>query len=238
MATEQTPERTPQPVVVGVDPKELVQLVAATVAEALKGFNFGGQRQQQIDYDQLGQSIGANVASGIAATQRRKVSFGEYIARPHSYAHPTPESMSIKLKRSCFQNGVMLAEASLSDKEVLLLNEITHSGRYLDRFVEVAFNVNGATEEIDVRFSNATPDQRFMLREHIDYSPKRHGSPFEAMLEEIVREQKLEREEVEIEKDARAAVRAKRPGQGHIGGSKAYQEAVARREAKALGEGV
>jgi len=242
---------TPQ--VAMIDPKELVTLVASTVAEVLKPLldKIGSNNT-----DLISQKIGEGVAAGIASTQRRKVSFGEYIAKPHS---PNRQDLSIKLHRVCMQNGFYLADSLLTDNEIYLLNKITHSGRYCDRFVEVAVLVDGAESQVDIRFPNATADQRFALREHVDYSPRRHRTVFQAMLEQIVDEQDQERAEKEVDEEMRNQVRAiarerlnrqatsneneakplplnaepgTRPGQGHIGGSKNFREAQERAAAK------
>jgi hypothetical protein len=239
------PEKEFQPVVMGIDPRELTVLVASIVGEALKPILEKIGAAGKVDHELLGQSIGRNVASGIASTQRRKVSIGEYLAKPHS---PNRKDISVKLTRVCCQNGFYLSEAVLTDEEILLFNALTHSGRYCDRFVEVAVIVNGADTEVDLRFPNATADQRFALREHVEYSPRRHRSVLQAMLEMIVEEQKLERSEKEVEDAMRAEVREiarerlnrnKRqeelntaPAQGHIGRNKAYLEAKAKADAK------
>jgi len=251
----QATEKEYQPVVMGIDPAELVKLVSVVVGQTLapvfEKLNPLLERLStpSLDADRLGAVIGQNVANGIASTQRRKVSIGEYLAKPHS---PNRKDINAKLKRVCMQNGFYLSESVLTDNEIYLLNEITHSGRYCDRFVEVAVLFEEGNQQVDIRFSNATADQRFALREHVEYSPRRHGSVFEALLEMIVEDQKLERSEREVESAMKDEVRAiarerlerqrsgetpqepekVRAAQGHVGQSKAYLEAKARAEAK------
>lgn len=201
---EAAEERAPQPVVAGIDTKELVALVAATVGEVLKPF-LEKLSRTGIDTEQLGASIGRNVASGIAQTQRRKVTFGEYIAKPHS---PNRQTITLKLSRPTFQNGFWLSDATLTDDEISMLNSITHGGRYCDRFVEVGIGVNGMDQELHITFPNATADDRIRFRDHIHFDPRKHKTPFEAMLMEVLAVQAEEREERDVEAEMRREVSA------------------------------
>lgn len=206
MANEQQDSAapTPQPIVAGIDPKELVALVASTVGEVLKPF-LAKLGTAGVDTEALGASIGRNVASGIASTQRRKVTFGEYIAKPHS---PNRQNIALKLTRPTFQNGFWLSDSVLTDDEIAMLNTISHSGRYCDRFVEIGIGVNGIDQELHINFPNATADDRIRFRDHIHFDPRKHKTPFEAMLMEVLAAQASEREEHEVEMEMRKEVQA------------------------------
>lgn len=135
----------------------------------------------------LGKAIGEAVAAGIAATTRRKVSAGEYAARPGNPFNPR----RVRLKRECYQNGIRLTTTSLSDKEIELLNKITHSGRYINRLVAVLVSENeGAEEEVDIRWNNKTRDQQIQFKGEV--------KNFESLLEQVVAAQK---EEDQLEHD-------------------------------------
>ena len=192
------------PLIPNLSPDDLVKLVAATVAETLKGLNVGQQ-----DQTALGQTIGESVAAGIAKTQRQKVTIGEYLARPHSQIRPTAASMAVTLSRPTYDNGFPLLNNSLTAEETTLLNSLSHSGRYLDRYVEVIVAIEGAESELHLRYPNATSDQRQNLATKYSFDPKRHRTPFQAMLESVAAEQALERENEALEAEMREQVKAK-----------------------------
>jgi hypothetical protein len=70
------------------------------------------------------------------------------------------------LTRKCFQNGIVMNEAQMTNKEIDLLNAIDRSGRYINRLVEVIIGEDGGEEVIYLRYRNKTEDQRNALREH------------------------------------------------------------------------
>lgn len=206
---------------------ELITAIAAAVAQALKG------SQQTFSMEELGQVIGTSVANGIARTTRRKVTIGEYLQRGHSPFHPKPLAETPTLKYPSFQNGAWMNPATLHDEEINLLNQITHSGVYIDRRVTVVFSDFPGDERIDIRWADGTPDQRLAIM--------RYFSNFEQCLKMIVAaqvEERLEREAKEsYEREAIAAYRARQeeaPKGKVFFGTKATREArerVAREEA-------
>lgn len=161
-----------------------------------------------------GAELGAAIAQGIAGATPRKVSFGEYARRPDPMYHPMGKA-GPQMKRAYFQNGRKLEYASTHDKEIEQLNRITHSGRYIDRLVEVVVFQDGADDTIDIRFSNATADMQIEL--------KGHCRNFLDMLTQIVDAQEMEDLEAEERKSTSTPGRVSVPKQ--FGNSKATQAA-------------
>lgn len=162
----------------------------------------------------LGQAIGNAVAAGMAQNAPpRKVSFGEYQRRGGiNQYHPDPK-VKLKFDRDYFQNGHQIQFANTYDREVELLNQITHPGRYINRLVEVVIIQNGSEEAVDIRYSNKR-DKAFEL--------KGYCRNLTDMLEQIVAAQKEEREGMEDEKaDRQERARARRG----FGEGKATREA-------------
>lgn len=164
----------------------------------------------QVNLQDLGQVMGDAVARGIAANTRRKITFGEYVARGgNSPFHPDPQK-KVKLTRVCFQNGHMIEHGTAFDRELELLNKITHSGRYIDRLVEVVVAQDGSEETVDIRFSN---------KSQFAFELKGRAKDFTAMLEQIVAAQAEERREQEEFQASRTASRR------HFGDNKASRDA-------------
>ena len=97
--------------------------------------------------------LGAAIAAGISQSQPpRKMTIGEYVRRGKiNQYHPDPK-VRLKFDREYYQNGRLIEFATTFDREVELLNQITHSGRYIDRLVEVVVIQNGSEEAVDIRF--------------------------------------------------------------------------------------
>lgn len=162
-----------------------------------------------------GAELGAAIAQGIASATPRKVSFGEYARRPDPVYHP--KGKTVAMKRPYYQNGSKLEYATTHDKEIEMLNRITHSGRYIERLVEVVVYQDGADDVVDIRFSNKTPDMQIEL--------KGHCRNLLDMLTQIVDAQEMEDLEEEERKSTSKPGRVSVPRQ--FGGSKATQAAYA-----------
>ncbi len=152
---------------------------------------------QNINLADFGIVIGEAVAKGIAANTRRKVTFGEY--DPRTFVQPD-KRLTLKLKRNCYQNSGMLQPSQLSNEEIGLLNRITHSGRYIDRIIEVIVNADSSEETVDIRYNNKTMEQRFEI--------KGRFKNFADMLKQIVDVQEMEDLEETERLATKAAVRA------------------------------
>lgn len=149
----------------------------------------------------LGQVIGDAVAQGMAASApRRKVSIGEY--DPKTACQPD-KTKTIKLTRVCFQNGAFIHAHVLYNDEIELLNGLTHSGRYIDRLVEVVLVPNGAEDEVHINYNNKTNDQRNKVVTKVNSVGE--VSVFAAILRALSREQNAERLADETNNNARAA---------------------------------
>jgi hypothetical protein len=175
-----------------------------------------------VDLTQLGSVIGNAVASGMAASAPpRRMTIGEYVRRGGiNQYHPDP-NVKVKFDREYYQNGHLIQMSTSYDREVELLNRITHSGRYIDRLVEVVVVQNGSEEAVDIRFSNKR-DKAFEL--------KGRARNFIDILEQIVAAQDIEREDMDDEKADRAERKAQRHARatgtaGTFGKSKATREA-------------
>lgn len=142
------------------------------------------------DLERLGQVIGDSVAAGQARNlPPRKVTNGQYGLR--NAWHPKGEK-SLELERGCYQNGCMMREENMTNEEISLLNAITHSGRYLDRVIEVVIMPNGSEDEVHLRYNNKTFDQKMAFANAI----KGGGLPY--MLKTIVAAQVEERRIAEL----------------------------------------
>lgn len=102
--------------------------------------------------------LGKSIGDAINAGQRRQQPFGAY--DPKSSYHPDKTKVP-PLKHETFQNGARCNPTTLNDAEIVLLNRITHSGRYIDRLVEVIFDdASPGQETIYINYNNKTVDQR------------------------------------------------------------------------------
>lgn len=182
---------TPSDNLVIVDTNSLAATIATAVAQAMAAAQAGNADSMA--------AIGKAVADGIAANTRRKITFGEYEAMgPRNVYHPKSKAETPQLKRNVWQNDSMLQHSTLFDREVVLFNRITHSGRYCDRKVEVICT----EDDIYIRYNNKTADQRFEL--------KNHFRSMEELLTIIVTEQEREDKETKELEDERLADRRKR----------------------------
>lgn len=216
MATEKnpTPPATPDNLIM-VDANVLATTIANAVAQAMAAQTVA-QAGNQAD---LGTTIGAAVAQGIAQTTRRKVTNGEYQQLgPRNSYHPKSKAETPTLKRQAWQNDTMLQDSTLYDREIELLNRITHSGRYMDRKVEVIFT----EDDIYIRYNNRTSDQRFEL--------KNHFRSLLELLENVVKVQEQEDKDAKetaefqlAEKQTREAAKER-----HFGRGQATKDAVAK----------
>jgi hypothetical protein len=148
----------------------------------------------------------ANAMQAVAGP--KKVTFGEYVKRP-SIGHPLGPK-GPKLTRECYHNGFRVEYATATDEQIELLNKIDRAGRYFDRKLEVVYREDDNT--IDIRWACATADQRFAMTAYF--------RSFEEMLAKIVAANEAE-DSAEFE-----APPVKRP----FGNTKAYREAVAKRQ--------
>lgn len=154
--------------------------------------------------------LSEGIAAGIAKQTRKKVSFGEY--DPKSNFHPD-KAKAVKFKHRFYQNGVLIDWNTCFDAEIELLNRITHSGRYIDRKVEVAFIEDGPDTMVDIRYHNKTQDMRSDLKSEV--------RSLLDMLKQIVAAQEAEDQDEENDRLERATRPARRP----FGDSKASREA-------------
>ena len=108
------------------------------------------------------EALGKSIGEGIAKTQQRKQPFGLY--DPKSSYHPN-KAKTPKLKRDFYQNGYRANPITLLDEEIHLLNRITHSGRYLNRVVEVRVDDSSAEEVVHINYINKGIEQRLQNKQ-------------------------------------------------------------------------
>src|ERR1035437_3587304 len=174
-----------------VSKADLTQMIADAVSAA---------QSNQPNFAQMGEAIGAAVSVGMAKATRKRKSYGEYIRTPHSTTHPDPAFPNGPvLRRETLINGWRAQTDMLHDREIDLLNRLTHSGRYLNRLVEVLVQLNGPEEDVQIRWNTKTTDQRF--------DAARHWTDLEAMLDKIVTVQVEEDAEEALLKDEKQARR-------------------------------
>jgi hypothetical protein len=168
---------------------------APAIPEGLAG---AGLSLQQLAY--VGKIMGDAVAAGIAKNQpKRKKTFGEYDPKT---AFQPDRRKTLKLNRPAFQNGAWINPVNLFNHEIDALNKITHSGRYIDRLVEVVLVANGADDEVHLRYNNKTMAQRL--------ENKGKWRDLGDMLAQILVAQAAERLEDEIHGQNRARMSARR----------------------------
>jgi hypothetical protein len=107
------------------------------------------------------------------------------------FKHKTPwnptgrkDSLRPQFTRTYYQNGAQIAMWHVTDADIELLNQL-RPGRYFDRKVEVVERVGenvGDHASIEIRYNNASADQRFDL--------KNYFRNFSEMLRLIVEQQK------------------------------------------------
>lgn len=163
-----------------------------------------------VDLGAFSKMIGDAVAQGITAANPRKKSFGQYDKERKEKARKAGRQ---ELTRQCYQNGILLSEESLTNKEIECFNAIDRTGRYLDRFVEVIVRDLGSEEVVELRYPDKTNDHRNKFM--------RLAGTLEHALELVVKAQKAEGE-LDGDIETRAIQRR------HFGDSKASKEARAR----------
>lgn len=181
---------------------ELASMIADAIASS---------KANSPDFTAMGESIGAAVAAGMPKAAPRKVTFGEYQKRVHSVMHPDPNFPNgPAMTRNYWVNGDRLMQGTATDLEINLLNKITHSGRYINRLVEVMCG----SDEVRIHWNTKTPDQRFEAAQH--------WRNFEDMARQIVDAQVIEDREEEALHEEKLARRRT------FGNSKATREAEAK----------
>lgn len=159
--------------------EQIVPQQTFTLEQVLELLNATGARNAEL--------TGAAIAAGLAANAPKpKVTFGRYTELRNA-GKP-------KLKRATRQNGFWLEEDRLTKDEIHLLNQISHTGRYINRIVEVIVHDEGAEATVDLRYHDASADQRM--------ANAKHWSDLTSLLTQIVDAQALENaEQQELDKE-------------------------------------
>ncbi len=195
MSNEKTVQ-TAAPSVPNLSTEDLVKLVTASVVAAL-----ANQPAAAAIPDNLGLVIGDAVAAGMTRNQRRKVTIGEYLARLKA---GRPE-----MARRFFQNNIELlpGDTRITDREIELLNQISRSGRYINRLVEVTVAQDGADEVVHFRYNNRKPDHQFALM-------AAGVKDFATLLEMVLAAQKVENADEDDQRERMGAPKRRPFGSG------------------------
>lgn len=125
-----------------------------------------GQKEQRnvsealVDVQELAQAIKSAVQE-TAPTQQVHIS--QYRGRtPWNPTGKRPHERP-KLRGEFMQNGQRMIADRLSEKEIGLLNQIK-PGRYIGRKVEVIERQSNGEVAVEIRYNNATADQRSELK--------------------------------------------------------------------------
>lgn len=198
MSEQKSDKNTPDTKLITVSEVELKKMVEDAALSLMETLMAKQPSLAGFDTNVLGKVIGDAVADGMKKNTRPKVSIGQYLQRGFSIFHPNGPGKV--LLRECYQNGSLVDPAKTHDEEIELLNRITHSGRYIDRLVEVFIEQNGSDDVVHIRFNNKS-DAISELKGHISIPMKGKKSFFQAMLEEIVAAQEQEDKEMEVQED-------------------------------------
>lgn len=162
---------------------------------------------------QLASAIGTAVAEAMAVNNPKKVTYGAYLKRG-TKNHPLGMlSPKFTAGRTYYQNGRLITYDNVDDEQVKLLNAISHSGRYIDRKVEVIVRDDGAdTQYVDIRYKNASIDDRMevksLFRNFTELVQKIHDEQAEERAEEEANPRRVVRRPFGNGKNTRAAEEA------------------------------
>lgn len=136
-----------------------------------------GEREQQ--QSTIGAQIAAGIAEGLQAiTPPKMVKPGDPRWDPKT---PFRSHKGPRLKGELYDNGFRCVDSQMTDAEINLANQITQSGRYVNRIVEVQVSADAGQRVVLIRYSNKDIDQRMALMAH--------WTTFEQLLSLIVKEQ-------------------------------------------------
>jgi hypothetical protein len=116
------------------------------------------------------QDLATAISSGIAQAGQttgpiKQINITQY--KPKSRVNPKGlrDHERVQFTRTYWQNGARIELWQVSDADVQRLNQLK-PGRYIDRKVEVIERVSemGEAQSVEIRYSNATLEQRFDLK--------------------------------------------------------------------------
>jgi len=131
-----------------------------------------------VDIKELAQAIKAAVEETAPIKQ---IHISRYNAETPFNPKGTKAHLRPKLTCTFLQNGGRVLPSHLFDAEIHLINKVK-PGRYINRLVEIVERVENGEREIDLRYSNASAQQRM--------ENKNHWRDLTELLEKVVAEQK------------------------------------------------
>lgn len=136
----------------------------------------------------FGKILADSIVAGMAQQAGpKKVTFGQY--DPRSPWHPDKKKR-VKLTRVVFQNGNLVNPDMVLDADIVRLNKINRSGRYLNRKVEVSMREDVDAEVIYISYKTQTLDQRMENKTlFVDFSD---------LLKKILMEQEIAEENEQL----------------------------------------
>jgi hypothetical protein len=183
---------------VTLDIASLTQLIAGVVTQQLTSSMGGGGLSNA--------GLADAIAAGIAGSTRRRKTFGEYVATVGNYYHPVVSAtVHFTPNRKYFQNDAEFMHSNLFDQEVSLLNRLTHSGRYLNRLIEVGLREEDGHQVFNLRYSNKSAGMN-AIKEQLFRQPG-DKSTLATILRQIVEAQEAEDRETADLLEARQARR-------------------------------
>lgn len=114
-------------------------------------------RDKDMQAGDIGDRIADGIARGMAELAPKRIKPGSSKFDPKS---PFRSKNGPQLKGDCYDNGIRQNQDQLYDREIELWNAIEHSGRYIDRMVEVIVSKDAGMRVVMIRYPDRTIDQR------------------------------------------------------------------------------
>jgi hypothetical protein len=116
------------------------------------------------------QDLATAISSGIAQAGNlsgpiKQINITQYRTKSKENPQGLQDHERVQFSRTYWQNGVRIELWQVSDEDVARLNQLK-AGRYIDRKVEVVERPSetGEPTSVEIRYSNATLEQRFDLK--------------------------------------------------------------------------
>lgn len=118
-------------------------------------------REKQLE--DIGDRIADGISRGMEALAPKRIKPGSSLFDPKS---PFRSKKGPRLKGDVYHNGIKLNEDQLYDDEIVNLNNIKRSGRYIDRLVEVIVSDDAGVRVVLIKHPDRTIDQRMDNKGH------------------------------------------------------------------------
>jgi hypothetical protein len=119
------------------------------------------EREKQVN--DIGDRIAEGISRGMQELAPKRIKPGSSAFDPKS---PFRSKRGPMLKGDVYQNGIKLNQEQLYDKEIELCNQITKSGRYINRLVEVRVSDDAGARVVLISYPDKGLDQRMENKNH------------------------------------------------------------------------